>query len=70
MSEYLDNVFDGLKSISYSAEDIRILAVSLTRTGNTVLGTELQTMSEALTAAEQKIRHAVAKEMTQRAGGK
>ena len=68
MSEYIDEVFDGLKSIQAISEELDMFADAFGVTGNERLESDIGAAASGLRAAEGRIRRAVAKETTRQAG--
>lgn len=63
MSEYIDDVFDGLKSISSFSEDLARISEAFETIGNDKMADEMIGMSRGLRSAEERIRRAVGKEI-------
>lgn len=69
MSEYIDDVFDGLKSVSTFSEDLAMLSEAFEVTGNDRLAMELAGIAQGLRDVEERIRRAVATDVSAIAGG-
>ena len=63
MSEFISEVFDGLKSISTCSSDIAEYAQAFQTIGNETMHDELISIYGVLQAAEERIREAVGKEV-------
>lgn len=68
MSEYINDVFDGLKTISTCSEDLATLSRAFEIVGNETISRDLHNTVNTLQAVEVKIRRAVATEINARAG--
>jgi len=69
MSEYVDSVFDGLRSISSFSEDLAAFSEAFETLGNSRMADEMIIISRGLRFAEERIRQAVAEDLNKRAGG-
>lgn len=67
--EYIDGVFDGLKSIRNVKEQILAMAGALEMTGNKTVADKMRIWYEDLTTHTDQIQRAVSKELSRRPGG-
>jgi len=65
---YIDGVFDGIKSIRKVREEMLMLAMSFTTTGNTAVATKMQIWCEDLETHTGQIQQAVTGELTRKTG--
>lgn len=68
--EYVDGVFNGLKSIRNVKEEILSMAGALEMTGNQTVATKMRIWYEDLTTHTDQIQSAVSRELNRRPGGK
>lgn len=65
---YIDGVFDGIKAIRSTREEMLILAQSFATTGNTSVATKIQIWCEDLETHTRQIQQAVTGELTRKTG--
>ena len=70
MSDYIDNIFGGLKTLENNRIDLSELIQGFETVGNEYVANRLIDIVESISRAEGRIQKAVADELNRRPGGK